>query len=64
MVTADVDPAEAARYGVVQLDGALVRGPALLPQLAADGTACAYPLDGYWRDVGRRAGRLAGRKRD
>jgi glucose-1-phosphate adenylyltransferase len=27
-------------------------GTALLPQLAADGAACAYPHDGYWRDVG------------
>src|SRR3954447_1985343 len=97
MVTADVDPGEAGRYGVVQLDGDRVRrydykpdqpqggtvsnevfvfrpdrvldrveelartaedgglddlGTALLPQLAADGAACAYPLDGYWRDVG------------
>lgn len=27
-------------------------GTALLPQLAADGAARAYPHDGYWRDVG------------
>jgi glucose-1-phosphate adenylyltransferase len=34
-------------------DGGLEgRGTALLPGLAADSAARAYPLDGYWRDVG------------
>jgi glucose-1-phosphate adenylyltransferase len=27
-------------------------GTHLLPAVARDGDACAYPLDGYWRDVG------------
>jgi glucose-1-phosphate adenylyltransferase len=97
MVTTEVDPEEASRYGIVQVDGERVRGyeykpdepqgttatnevfvfspgptldrleelgrnageegledlgNALLPAQVDDGVAWAYPLDGYWRDVG------------
>jgi glucose-1-phosphate adenylyltransferase len=97
MVTTEVQPDEASRYGIVQVDGDRVRdyaykpdepkgttatnevfvfspgatldrleqlgedagdegledlGNALLPAQVEDGAAWAYPLDGYWRDVG------------
>ena len=97
MVTTEVDPQDASRYGIVQVDGDKVArydykpddpegvtatnevfvfdpvrtldrleelgrdageegledlGDALLPGQAKDGEAWAYPLEGYWRDVG------------
>src|ERR687890_675310 len=97
MVTTEVDPQDASRYGIVQVDGDKVArydykpddpegvtatnevfvfdpvrtldrleelgqdagdegledlGDALLPGQASDGEAWAYPLGGYWRDVG------------
>ena len=97
MVTTEVDPEEASRYGIVEVDGDRVRsyaykpeqpkgttatnevfvfspthtldrldqlgrdageegledlGNALLPAQAEDGEAWAFPLGGYWRDVG------------
>jgi glucose-1-phosphate adenylyltransferase len=98
MVTTEVDPEDAGRYGVVSVGGgdrvtgyaykpddpagstvanevfvmtpgavldrleSLAQdvaeegledlGTHLLPAVARDGAACAYPLGGYWRDVG------------